>query len=180
MGADTRLYVIDTSSIIEPRRLLANEKRSVQARVYAALGNLVDTGELMFPVQVYEELHRYRDVGGADIDRPFVWAQTHKDTAMGDVPLETLFESVRRVQATVDNLVDFTKTSPGDDADPYVVGLALHFKKAGFSVTVITEDRRDQASKTSIQSACAMLELPAFGIQAFLRLKGIWPKTLPT
>jgi hypothetical protein len=171
-----RLYVIDTSSIIHPRRLLAQESSAEKDRVYEALGRLVAEGALLFPPQVYDELDRVYDEGDVE-DRPYEWARKHKDRAIGDVTTEQLFAAVRAVQEAVDNLVDFDKPSPGDDADPYVVGLALHLTGMGHKVTVITEERNDRADKTSIGSACALFSLPALSVRVFLRHVGIWPRS---
>lgn len=146
--------------------------------MYSALTDMVDEGELLFPPQVYEELARARDDGDED-DLPCDWAKQNKDEAIGGVTPIQLLEAVIDVQKVVDNLVDVSKPSPGDDADPYVVGLALHFKRLGHEVTVITEDRRDFKSKTSMQSACALLHIPALSMRAFLGYKAIWPRRRP-
>ena len=174
MSTTSRVYVIDTSSIIEPRRLLAQEKAAEKDRVYGALGTLVGEGTLMFPPQVYEELDRFHDQAELE-DRAYEWARMHKEKAVGTVSVEELFEAVRSVQLVVDNLVDFDKPSPGEDADPYVVGLALRLVQCGQSVSVITEERNDRAEKTSMGSACALLGLPALSLRVFLRHVGIWP-----
>lgn len=176
MPTSARLYVIDTSSIIQPRRLLGNEKGAEKDRVYTAMGELVLQGALMFPPQVYEELSRFHEEGDLE-DRAFAWAQKHRDVATGRISLEQLFEAVRAVQEVVDNLVDYEKPSPAEDADPYVVGLALHFVRQGRAVTVITEERNDRADKTSMGSACALLELPALSLRVFLKHVGIWPRS---
>lgn len=108
-------------------------------------------------------------------DRAFFWADKHKDDAQGDVSIADLFEPVRIVNAAVDNLIDYDKASPGDDADPWVVGLALHLKQEGRKVSVVTEDRNDRPEKTSVQSACGVLEIPALTLRAFVKSLGIWP-----
>lgn len=168
-----RLYVIDTSSIIQPRRLLSEEKSAEKDRVFAKLGQLVDDGTLAFPPQVYDELKRYED---EKEDRPFEWARKFKEQAMLGVSTDDLLAAVARVVEVVENLVDYDKPSPVDDADPYVVALALHLAESGRVVTVITEDRNDRADKTSMQSACALLGLPALTIRVFLKHSGIWPR----
>jgi hypothetical protein len=169
-----RLFVIDTSSIIEPRRLLSRETAAERNRVYRALGALVEEGRLFFPSQVYEELERWHDVGEAE-DLPFEWACAFKGRATAAATPDELFVAVRAVLNEVDNLVDFDKVSPADDADPWVVGLALHLAQAGHSVSVITEDRSDRDHKTSMVSACGALELPAMSVRMLLKHLGVWP-----
>lgn len=168
-----RLYVIDTSSIIDPRRLLSSEPAAEKNRVYRELGALVKQGTLLFPHQVCEELKRFHDDDPED--RPYLWAHEHKDAANGGFGIADLFDAVRTVNAAVDNLIDYDKPSPGDDADPWVVGLALYLKQAGRTVSVITEDRNDRPEKTSMQSACGVLEISALSVRVFLRSLGIWP-----
>jgi hypothetical protein len=151
------------------------ESSAEKDKVYAALGRLVAEGTLLFPPQVCEELERFHDEDDRE-DRAYLWAKEHRDSAIGDLTIEQLFDSVRAVQSVVDNLVDYDKASPGEDADPYVVGLALHLAGEGRNVTVITEERNDLAHKTSMGSACALLSLPALSMRVFLKHAGIWPK----
>ena len=53
-----RVYVIDTSSVIEVRRLLSQANRARVDAVFARLSQLVREGALRFPAQVCEELVR--------------------------------------------------------------------------------------------------------------------------
>lgn len=173
--APERVFIIDTSSIILPRRLLAQTAGSAKDALYAELGTLVEDGSLLFPPQVHEELNRYHEEDDPE-DRAWAWTRKYKDLACQNISPEDLFGAVRRVQEVVDNLVDYEKESPADDADPYVVGLALIVASRGARVTVVTEERNDRAEKTSMQSACALLGLPALTMRVFLHHLGIWPK----
>ena len=67
------------------------------------------------------------------------------------------------------------KTQGADEADPWVVALALSLVEQGKRVTVITEDRRDRLNKTSIQSVCGLLGIPGISIVAFLQHNGYLP-----
>jgi hypothetical protein len=166
-----RVYVIYTSSVIEIRRRMSQATKAELKAVFDKLGTLVDGGTLFFPQQVYGELEQGNEnLGGAD-DAPFEWIHAHRGQAVQDTKL---FAHVRRVLEVALNLVDKDKTSGPDEADPWVVALALSFLEDGRAVTVITEDRNDRLDKTSVQSACGLLGIPAMSIVAFLQYKGFW------
>ncbi|MEJ7763935.1 MAG: hypothetical protein WKF86_00400 [Acidimicrobiales bacterium] len=60
-------------------------------------------------------------------------------------------------------------TADREQADPYVVGLALELATDGHTVTVITEDVRDRLpTKSSMSSACEALNVPWQGLQHLL------------
>lgn len=75
----------------------------------------------------------------------------------------------------VPDLLDASKTSTTDEADPYVVGLALKLTEEGLKVTVITEETKDSPVKTSMSSACGIMRIPSISIRVFLARQGIWP-----
>lgn len=50
------------------------------------------------------------------------------------------------------------------------------FGAVAADITVVTEDRTDRADKTSIHSACGLLNISSITVRAFLRSLGIWPK----
>src|SRR5258706_1411067 len=162
------VYVIDTSSVTEIRRQFSQLSRSELKSLYEKLNPLVNIGILLFPIQVYQELE-YGNVNlkGAD-DIPFEWIGQHRHRAIPDTKL---FDHVRRVLEIAPNLVDSDKAQGADEADPWVVGLALSVIEGGSRATVITEDRRDRLNKTSIQSACGLLNIPAISVVAFLQIK---------
>ena len=166
------IYVIDTSSVTEIRRQFSQLSRSALKSVYDKLSPLVNNGTLLFPIQVYQELE-YGNVTlkGLD-DVPFEWISQHRHQAIPDTDL---FDHVRRVLEIAPSLVDSDKARGTDEADPWVVGLALSLMDQGDRVTVITEDRRDRLNKTSIQSACGLLSIPAISVVAFLQFKQYLP-----
>lgn len=168
-----RVYVIDTSSVIEVRRLLSQANRARIDAVFQRLTQLVHEDALCFPMQICDELARGHEVLSGVEDAPFDWAQANRGAA---VPDSDLFDAVRSVLQVVPLLVDRDKTSGEDDADPYVVGLAHKLLMEGRHVTVVTDDRRDQPDKISIQSACGLMGIPAMSMRAFLGHLGI---TLP-
>ena len=75
-------------------------------------------------------------------------------------------------------LVDPHKTE-GEEADGHILAMALHLKRIDVIATVLTEDRKDQATDTkrlkkmSLASACGVLEIYAIGLWAYLHNKGL-------
>src|ERR1044071_7515938 len=170
------IYVIDTSSVTEIRRQFSQLSRSDLRALYEKLSPLVNNETLLFPIQVYRELE-YGNVnlkGKGPDDAPFEWIRQHKHHAISDTEL---FDHVRRVLEITPNLVDSDKVHGADEADPWVVGLALSVIESGSRATVITEDRRDRLNKTSIQSACGLLNVPAIFVVEFLQHKGFVPRS---
>ena len=78
---DQRVYIIDTSSILEARRLLARAPLTDLKRVYKALAGLVEQGVLRYPAEVYEELLRGHEMVGDGDDVTFEWGEHTRDKA---------------------------------------------------------------------------------------------------
>jgi hypothetical protein len=162
-------WVVDTSSIIAVRRVVP---RGDQPGVFAKLDSLMATDVLVYPVQVVEELERYTETTSGNPDLPFQWAKRNQPQATRHGPQ---FEKVREVLAhpQVRNVLDPDKTGV-DEADPYVLGLAMSLKDQG-EVTVITEERKDRPGKMSLNTACGLLRLYCLSMEPFLAQQGIWP-----
>ncbi|MBK8233375.1 MAG: DUF4411 family protein [Candidatus Eisenbacteria bacterium] len=171
---DQRVYIIDTSSILEARRLLAQAPLTDLKRVYKALAGLVEQGVLRYPAEVYEELLRGHEMVGDGDDVPFEWAEQTRDKA---VPEARIYDQVREVLAVAPMLIDVENTTGREEADPYVVGLAMAARDEGRRVVVVTEDRRDREFKTSVQSACGLMDIPAISMRVFLARARIWPRS---
>ncbi len=161
----TRVFVIDTSAVIEVRRLYSRGTKQQRKNALDVLSRLCRNATLSFPHQVYGELARGHDNLQATDDAPFDWVLENKFAAVSDTEL---FEHVRAVLDVVPDLVDRHKVSGADDADPYVVALAHKLLTEQLQVTVVSDDRKDQPDKTSIQSACGLLGIPAISMRAFL------------
>lgn len=166
------VFVIDTSSVIEVRRLMSQAPTTDVTEAYRRLIRLATAGTLRFPKGVIEELK----AGAASITRTpdpaNDWAiacETHA------VPHQELHEETRLVLAEVPELLDANKPSTTDEADPYVVALALKLSRSGMTVTVVTDERRDTPDKTSMSSACGVLRIPSVSMRVFLARQKIWP-----
>jgi len=66
------------------------------------------------------------------------------------------------------------KTTGADEADPYVLALALKLSSDGHQTTVITEERKDRPQKMSLNTACGLHRLVCVPIMAFLASRGLW------
>jgi hypothetical protein len=164
------VWVIDTSSVLEIRR----EKipRTARSRVTRGLTALVKTGALVFPPQVLGELrHGHAMLPEDAVDEPFDWALGVEAIASRH-PVD--FDAVRRALAKAPHVLDTEKTHGSDEADPYVLGLALTLKENSHEVTVVTEERKDRPDKMSLSTACGLLRLYAVPFLAFLEDRGIW------
>ena len=83
-------------------------------------------------------------------------------------------ETVKSVLSKAPSLVDADITR--EQADPYVVALAIEIASGDFfapNVTIITEDRRDKPTKLSLATAAGLLRIPTVPLLPFLRSQGI-------
>lgn len=167
MDLASRLWVIDTSSIIAVRR--EPFPPGARKKVFAALGKLVTDNLLVYPREVLDELAR--TAGTATPDPQYQWAKDHHELGCRH---KTDLAGVKEVLARVPRVVDAQKTSPTTDADPYVVALAIHLRDLG-GATVVTEDRKDSPIKMSLTTACGLWGVPAVPLVPFLELLKIWP-----
>jgi hypothetical protein len=163
------VWVIDTCSVIEIRRRIP---ATHHALVYTALAEFVAAGSLVFPHEVYGELKR--DNTPDRLDPPFEWAAKNVAIAARH---GTDFEAVKRALAKTPKVLDHEKPSGADEADPYVLALALTLKTAGHETTVITEERKDRPQKMSLNTACGLHRLFCVPILAFLASQDIWSPT---
>jgi hypothetical protein len=76
------------------------------------------------------------------------------------------------VMASAGSVVDKHKTE--EDADAYVLALALRFAKEGRRTCVVTNDYRDKGGRLSMATACEKhLGLPTMRLKSFLQLSGL-------
>ena len=164
------IAVKDTSSIIHIRRLVTRDE---QQAVFAKLGVLVDEGKLVFPREVLKELERWANPDTESDDRPLQWARVNSPRATNqNVPLEVVRDVVHKVPRILD------PDKPGvEEADPYVLALAIHLQAEGKQVTVLTDERKDRPEKMSMTTACGVLRLTCLPIEAYLEINGIWRRS---
>lgn len=163
--ADRRIYVIDTSSVCWIRQ---GGEIPVEARkaLLTRLDERVNAGDLVYPREVVSELRRFHDRH----DQLLSWAIRNEPRATRH---GTDFDAVKEVLAQVPTVLDHDKIN--EEADPYVLGLALSRQGVGELVTVVNEERKDRPDKLSITTACGLLGLVALPMSQYLRVHSLWP-----
>ena len=160
-GGDSSLAwvaVLDTSSIIEAKRLIAPQR---QWAFFERLKEMVQSGEVCFPKAVRDELRNERHH-----DTPETWALNEYE----HVPraLEPSIETVAEVMDVAGGVVE--ADAEGDPADPYVLAQALEMKGRGRAVRVVTEDRVDRLPlKIAMTTACERLGLEEIDLESLLQ-----------
>lgn len=163
MADDLRLWVVDTSSLIQIRQ--AGITRAKQTAVFKKLTKLAQSGLLVFPPQVREEL----EWGEADHpdDPALEWVQAARVGAERAANLDT----VQRVLARAPLLID--ADSKRDQADPYVIALAIDSEALG-GVSILSDDRRDRydgrggLQKVSVATAAGLWDIPVVPLAGFI------------
>jgi Domain of unknown function (DUF4411) len=170
---ETELWVIDTSSIIQIKQVVP---RTDWKTVFGDLSNMVSTGSLVFPKQVVGELANYKVSRG--YDRPYDWAKKNEQRATRH---GELFAELTDVMShpIAKRVCDVSKAMGPEEADPYVLALAMHLKKDGQTVTVLAEESKSTPHKLAIGQACGALRLYSMKIDVFLIDRGIYPTVTP-
>ena len=165
MAEPNEIWVIDTSSINEVRRFVP---APVRQKVYDNLSAMVNDGALVFPVQVFDELDRFKNK--AKPDGPFEWAKLNKRAA---AVYDPLYDHLKNVLAhpQVKNVLDPEKDH--EEADPYILAMALKINEKT-PVRVLTQDRMSKPSKPSLADACGLLRIVTLTMAPFLEQQSIW------
>lgn len=168
METRDHISVIDTSSILEIGRSF---EKAVQHRIYNDLTKLVESNSLVYPPEVYDELERYSNTSKDFTDSPFEWVKKNKSLA---TRFGHRYEKLKEVlgHPQIHNILDSEKIGV-EEADSYVLSLALFLKQMGGQARVITEERRDRPNKLSLNTACVLLKIPCLRIDQFLIQRGV-------
>lgn len=164
--------MIDTSSIVAIRRSLPREDA---ATAYRRLTKAAQSGSIVFPREVYDELDReHRRQGKPESDPPYEWVRDNRAVAQSK---GRLFAEVAELlqDDQIAEVVDPARPRDEDEADPYILALAIALRKEGRDVLVVTEEKRDRPGRLSLSSACGLLGLPAAPVLPYMRREGIWP-----
>lgn len=112
----------------------------------------------------------------SDPDPIYRWAKKNqaKATRHG-----VQFGMVKEILAhpQVSRVVDPDKAGV-EEADPYVLALAVYLKREGYDVTVLTEETKNRPDKLSMNTACGLLRLWCLSIEPFLVERNIWAPTI--
>ena len=145
-------WILDSSAIIQIKHLIPP---SAQWDTFKRLEELVISGTIAMPQQVISEVKTdsHPDVPGA-------WVAGIKKHLQH--PLDPDSNFVRLVMSEVGDVVD--KEKGKDEADPYVIALALQLMSDNWSIIVVTEDIKDRIhrhdnrqGKRSLKCACEMM-----------------------
>lgn len=145
-------WILDSSAIIQIKHLIPS---SAQWDLFKKLEELVISGIIAMPRQVISEVKTdsHPDVPGA-------WVAGIKKHLQH--PLDPDFELIRLVMSEVGDVVD--KEKGREEADPYVIALALQLMRDNWNITVVTEDIKDRIhrhdnrqGRRSLKNACEIM-----------------------
>jgi hypothetical protein len=162
---DEVIWIIDTSSIVQVRRAVENTRKPY---VFQSMTALVQVGRLCFPKQVVDELKRFADPSAPDDQ--FKWANENQSKAADYVPT---LEQVQQILSMVPNVLDPDKDYGVDEADPYVLALAAHFRGKEKDARIVTEETKDTPKKMSLRTAGGLLGIASIPLIAFLQFEHI-------
>jgi len=171
----SRIWVADTCAILDVRRSVvpsdARQAHSARRQVFKRLEELVDAGRFVFPHETYNELKEGNEhVDDATQDHPFHFVERCKKTALRVANLAIVKEL--GAHTLVRRVVD--PHAEKDEADIYVLSVAVELQRAGNAVGVLTQERKDHAMKLSMNTACGLLGLVCLPMSAFLHQEDIW------
>jgi hypothetical protein len=138
------------------------QTHNVRKQVFQKLEELIDAGRLVYPHETYNELKDGNaKVDDSAQDHAYYFVERCKKTALRTANLDIVKELV--AHTLVRRVVD--PDAEKDEADIYVLGVAVELQRAGKEVGVLTQEpqerqeRKDQATKLSMNTACGLLGL---------------------
>jgi hypothetical protein len=132
------------------------------------MGALVEAGRLVFPKETVKELERFVDLTAPDDQ--YEWAARWESEACRNEPS---LETVREVLEKAPKVLDPDKDTGAEEADPYVLAMALRFRAEGKDARVVTQENKESPRKMSLSTAAGMLGLASVPLEAFLEFEGI-------
>ena len=159
MNAD-EVWILDSSALIKAKSIVAVNK---QWAAFKLLEQMVIQGQIALPRQVINEMSEI-----AHPDLPGAWAPGVRGNLQH--PLDAGYEYISHVMSVAGDVVDVNKAS--EDADPWVLALALHIRAGGHIVCIVTEDTVDR-NRISIATACGRLNIVWCRIRTFFEHCGI-------
>jgi hypothetical protein len=150
----SRIWVADTCALLDVRRSVVpsdtRQTHSARKQVFKRLEELVNAGRLVFPHETYNELKEGNaQLDDAAQDHPFHFVERCKKIALRAANLEIVKEL--GAHALVRRVVD--PNAEKDEADIYVLSVAVELQRAGREVGVLTQERKDLATKLSMNTA---------------------------
>jgi hypothetical protein len=162
MDNTVRIWILDTSALIDFKKIIGV---SDQWHAFKTLEALVSDGSVAMPRQVIKEVS-----GIAHPDLPGAWAPGVRRSLR--YPTDVPYEYLQRVMMVAGEVVDATKTD--EDADPYVLAMALWLVDQGAEPVVVTTDQVDRLPiRIALATACQRLNIRCVDAGGFLTAVGI-------
>mgnify|MGYP001577184291 CR=1 FL=1 len=79
------------------------------------------------------------------------------------------YDKVKAVLSQVADVLDPTKDSGADEADPYVLALAVSLREQSLDARVVTQETKDSPRKMSFNTASGLLGIPSVPLRGLLR-----------
>lgn len=159
------IWVFDTSALID----IKSQPRESREAILVRLSQLAGKGRLRMPKQVLDELKRVTDV-------ILEWALTVESKVTSDQPT---LDDVKTVLSGVPSILDSTKDAGAEEADPYVLALALTLKQTGGDVRIVTQESKDvqpmpgKPARMSLNTAAGIMAIPSVPLRGFLHVEGM-------
>ena len=156
-----QVWVVDSSSLIELRNVPVPNRQPV----LDGLGAMVDNDTLFYPPQVLGELLRF----GPDVAQK--WCKRNGTKAMRYGPL---YSDIAPILKRVENLIDHSKSGE-DQADPYIIAVAIRLRDEAHTPTIITNDTSNRPLHTALSSAAGLFGFPSVPMALFLADQNLYP-----
>lgn len=147
------VWILDSSAAINFKNISIDDQWELGERLHA----LVNQGLLKFPAQVRRELTDPEIIKHPDM--PGAWA-ARAWQMMSPKPSPSP-ETIREIFRSHSELID--EDARFDQADPYVVALALEHARSSYSVTVIADD-------DALRTACDSFGIPTMSSAELVEL----------
>lgn len=154
------VWIVDSSALIKAKAIVAVNN---QWAAFKHLEQMVIEGRIALPRQVINEMSEI-----AHPDLPGAWAPGVRGSLQH--PLDAGYEYIAHVMSVAGDVLDVNKAS--EDADPWVLALALNIEADGHSVCIVTEDVVDR-NRISIRTACGRLKIGWCRVRTFFEHCGI-------
>ena len=110
---------------------------------------------------------------GADTQSPdaqYQWAKKYEGKATERAPS---LEEIKKILDAVPTVLDPDKDIGVEEADPYVLAVAVRLRAEGKDARIVTEETKEFPRKMSLRTAAGLLGVPSVPLKAFLRFEKI-------
>lgn len=149
------VFILDANALIDMKALPVTR----QWDFFLDLEARVKAGEIAIPLHVIREVSRVPHP-----DMPGAWAKGMEKRTV--YVLEADPHHVARVMSETPDVLDVDADT--EQADPYVIALALHLTSDGHHAIVVTKDKKDRPPRISVRTACARLGVDCVSLEDFL------------